>query len=307
MNFQQNIQLAEKIQEDGFAIIENILSNREIIALRKSLKLFFMANGLPMLGGLTQPNAAVETPEISWIFHHPKILHAVRQALGQEEIVFTSHCDAHTRTLSGWHKDDGMQVMPGGYFGHPMYDQNKCKVYKVAVYLQDHSNNDLGLTVRRGSNRLATYDQGEEVYLKTRPGDIVIFDARITHTGQRWVISPNSRFHRPIKFLKRGLNKLFKIDHKTTDRHIKSFCDRFFDERMSIFFTYGLPNEYTRLFAINNMKRQILQSGKKDILLPSELTHALQRCSVLTLENEIRQLLAEDISQEEFHEAIFRL
>ena len=38
-------------------------------------------------------------------------------------------------------------------------------------------------------------------------------------------------------------------------------------ERLSIFFTYGLPNEYTQSFAINNMKRQMKQNESLDIFL----------------------------------------
>ncbi|MGK7939751.1 MAG: phytanoyl-CoA dioxygenase family protein [Crocosphaera sp.] len=264
-----NQTINNEIEKNGFIIVENVLNIQEIENLKEILKKHFQYSGLSANSGLTQSNAAVEVPEVNWIFYHSKILAVMRQLLGQDNIMFTSHCDLHCRTLSTWHKDDGMTVMEGGYFGYPTYDKADCKVYKVALYLQDHYYNQGGLTVRKGSHKFSDIHQGEEVHLKTKAGDLVIFDVRLTHTGQRDVI-PLKFFKQPNYILKKGLNKIFKVSPETTDQYLKKIYDTWFGNRLSIFFTYGLPNDYTQNFAINNMKRQLNQNKNSKVLLSIE-------------------------------------
>ncbi len=68
-----------------------------IKGLKNTVKDHFLYGGVKTTLGLTQPNAAVEVPDINWLFYHPKILAVMRKLLGQEEIMFTSHCDLHLR------------------------------------------------------------------------------------------------------------------------------------------------------------------------------------------------------------------
>ena len=266
LSINQNI--TRQISNNGFVLIKNVLSNYEIQQLRKLVQNYFKNQGILGNSGLTQPNAAVEVPKIGWVFYHPKILQLMRQLLGQNEIMFTSHCDVHYRTLSGWHKDDGMTVMEGGYFGESTYDKANCCVYKVAIYLQNHYNNRGGLTVRKGSHKFPERDRGEEVYLRTKSGDIIIFDVRLTHTGQQ-NISPFPFLEKPNKLLQKALYKTLKIPDKQSKQYLKNVYDNLLSERLSIFFTYGLPNEYTKSFAINNMKRQLWQNKNTKIFLSS--------------------------------------
>lgn len=223
-NLIQVNKLTQQLETNGFAIAKNILAKNEILNLREIVKNHFKTKGVPFANGLTQPNAAIEVPQLEWLFYHPKILSVMRQLLG-EEIIFTSHCDVHSKTMSGWHKDDGMQVMPGGYFGQPMYDNPNCRVYKVALYLQDHVNNLGGLTVRKNSHRLASINDGQETYLKTRVGDIIIFDVRLTHTGQRDFV-PLPQFKKAIRLLQKGMEKVKKIDRNRSNLYLKDLYDK---------------------------------------------------------------------------------
>ncbi len=258
--------LTDKIENDGFVVIRDVLSKNEIKKLREIVNNHFSHKGIPAHSGLTQPNAAVEVPAISWLFCHPKILAIMRHLLKQEEIMFTSHCDVHSRILSGWHKDDGMTVMDGGYFGQPTYKNQDCRVYKVAIYLQDHIRDRGGLTVRKGSHKFSSLDRGEEVHLKTHAGDAVIFDVRLTHTGQRDVV-PIPWAKKPIKLFGKILNRLLGIETSKINHDLKEIYDNITGGKLSIFFTYGIPNEYTQSFAINNMKRQIIQNKSQEIFL----------------------------------------
>lgn len=283
----QNDKLAQEIETNGFAIAKNILSKNEILQLREIVKEHFKTKGVPCANGLTQPNAAIEVPELEWLFYHPKIIAIMRQLLG-EEIIFTSHCDVHSRTMSGWHKDDGMQVMPGGYFSQPMYENPNCRVYKVALYLQNHANNLGGLTIRKKSHKFASINDGEETYLKTKAGDIIIFDVRLTHTGQRDFV-PLPQFKKVSDLLQKVIKKVGNMDRDRSNLYLKDIYDKLSGDRLSIFFTYGASNQHTIDFAVNNMKRQIMQNQSSKIFL----SHALRNKFA---ENNI--LLAEDCFQE---------
>ncbi len=284
-----NENFLKEITDNGFILLPKILSKIEIDTLRKLIKNHFRSLGVSTTLGLTQPNAAVEVPDVNWIFYQPKILAVMRQLLGQEEIMFTSHCDLHCRTLSAWHKDDGMKVMEGGYFGFPAYDQEDCKVYKVALYLQDHDHNQAGLTVRKGSHKFSDINQGEEVYLKTKAGDIIIFDVRLTHTGQRDV-APINFLQKPNYLIKKGLNKILKISPQKTDQYLKKIYDNLYGDRLSVFFTYGLPNDYTKNFAINNMKRQIRQNKNSKLFLSMETRQKFIENNILLAEEYFEKL-----------------
>jgi hypothetical protein len=60
-------QTSKELRENGFAICDGILSQQEIQSLRASLSNYFKANGVRLNAGVTQPNAAVKIPEISWL------------------------------------------------------------------------------------------------------------------------------------------------------------------------------------------------------------------------------------------------
>jgi hypothetical protein len=277
--------LKTKLLEDGYITIKNVFSTEEINLLRKIIKSSLKTcKVMSSYGGITQPNAACVVTDLAYIFHHPKVLSTMRELLSTSDIMFTSHCDVHSRTLSGWHKDDGMTVMNNGYFEQPTYDLDNCRVYKVAIYLQDHHRNLAGLRVRRKSHHLADLGQGEEVYLGTQAGDMIVFDVRITHTGQTDIV-PIPWLRKPIGLIRRAMNKLFRVPHNKIDCWLKNIYDCFAGDRLSVFFTFGANNEHTIKFAQNNMLRQINQDPRAPIYLPKHLREKL-------LENKV--LLAED-------------
>lgn len=289
-----DISLAQKIENDGFVVIRDVLSTTEVKNLRKIVKNHFNNKGLLAFSGLVQPNAAVEVQEIRWLFYHPMIITIMRHLLRQEKIMFTSHCDIHSRTLSGWHKDDGMAVIDGGYFGQSMYENQDCRVYKVAIYLQNHIHNNGGLTVRRGSHKFQSLDKGEEIYLKTYAGDVIIFDVRLTHLGQRDIV-PIPLLRKPINLFQNFLSSSLRVDKIKIQHYLKTFYDKFFSEKLAIFFTYGIPNEHTIAFASNNMKRQMSQLRTKDIFLSTYTRQMLLENNVLLAEDYFSNFFAKEV------------
>ena len=155
--------------------------------------------------------------------------------------------------------------------------------------MQDHYYNKGGLTVRKGSHKFSDINEGEEVYLKTKAGDLVIFDVRLNHTGQRDIV-PFEFLQKPNYLLKKGVNKIFKVPPQKTDQYLKQIYDRLFGDRLSIFFTYGLPNEYTKNFAINNMKRQLQQNKNSNLFMSIESKQKFIENNILLAEEYFKQL-----------------
>lgn len=151
-----------------------------------------------------------------------------------------------------------------------------CQVYKVAIYLQDHTNNLAGLKVKPGSHKIASTEVGEELYLKTRVGDVIIFDVRLTHSGQSDIL--------PIPWLRKPLALIRKLFGSSLDQPIKSAYELFFGTKMSIFFTFGDSNNYTVAFAKNNMKRQLKQNQSSQVFLPSKTKEKLLAQDILLAE-----------------------
>lgn len=63
----------------------------------------------------------------------------------------------------------------------------KHEIYKVLIYLQDHTNDNNGLTVIDKSHLIpeiyVNHTQKKTIHSKI--GNIIIFDQRITHRGQQ--------------------------------------------------------------------------------------------------------------------------
>lgn len=267
-------EMRKALDEDGIFVVRNALSQDEIGKLRDVLLTHFSRCSQFYSLGQTQSNAAVKVPEISFIFAHPKILKVFKQVLGESDVVFTGHCDMHMNALSGWHKDSG-ETVPGGYFTGPYMTSTDCRVFKVAIYLQDAGQRD-SFTARLGSHRETDLTTGSEVSVRSRTGDIVVFDVRLSHVGQL----PDP-VEKGLKGLSLALNRgqRDKEDPKwvsrAKERYWKLVGRR---DRLSVFFTFGAPNSFTYDFAEANMRRQSRQgaaSGSDG--LPPNLSEALER------------------------------
>jgi hypothetical protein len=269
---------AEAIEKYGFHIFDQVLSVDEVGALRAAANRHFRTSGrrLPN-GGVKQANATVEIPAINWLFHHPRVLECFRSALGSDSIMFTGHADVQKDVPGGWHKDDGTDPAnpkDTGYFSQFAYDASDCKLYKMGLYLQAHDRNQGGLWVRDGSHRFNNTEKGADRYLGPRLGGALVFDVRISHSGQ-------FKSRAPRVLLKAGKVLPSRLAQPAITRSralVRALTGR---ERVACFFTFGLPNAFTIEFARNNMSRQLLLTPGTSPRLPDELANALRTAGVL--------------------------
>ena len=265
--------MRQALDQDGILVVRDVLSREEVAELRGILRRHLSRRGLRFGLGKTQPNAAEAVPELAFVFAHPGVLAIVKQVLGEGGVVFTGHCDIHMNMLSGWHKDSG-ETVPGGYFTGPYMTSADCRVFKVAIYLQDTNPRD-SFTARLGSHRETDLGIGDEISVQSRIGDIVMFDVRITHTGQL----PD-----PAEKGLKGLN--LALNRGQRDREDLAWITRLKAlywklisrrDRLSVFFTYGAPNTFTYDFAKGNMSRQARQGAAGgSVGMPPKLSEALE-------------------------------
>lgn len=256
---------AETFQKNGYHIAREVLNQDEIARLRSLLDRHFEDHGVVYRYGKVQPNAAVLVPDIDWLIYHPNVLAVYRQLLPDMDIAFTSHCDMHWNMGFGWHKDDGQgRYMFGDYFKEDRF------IIKAGLYLND-THDGSGMTVRQSSHRTNDLNAGEVVELHTTPGDLVLFDVRITHRGMEYGIperallkagriAGDTQGNAPLGFRAREAYR------RTMRRHPKR----------AIFFTFGKNDPHTQYFAEANMKRQFQQTGVHNATPPVPLADNLR-------------------------------
>jgi hypothetical protein len=271
-----------RLKNDGIVLVRNLLSLDEIARLRQIVRDHLIAHGQGFGLGRTQPNAAARVQSLDTIYAHDRITKLFLGLCGHGNTVFTGHSDIHLNMLSGWHKDSGEAF--GGYFKGDYFGAENCNVYKIAIYLQDHLKQD-GLTVRPGSHRSASVASGDlPTHLATRAGDAVLFDVRLSHIGQ----IPD-----PVEKTLIGLNQLLnRGDRKRPDNEfvvaLKNIYWRIRNrhDKMSIFFTFGVNNDYTQQFARSNMARQNTQAGLSSEEIRPALVKRLSACGIISFSSQ---------------------
>jgi len=274
-----------EMMERGFCVFNDVLSDAEITDLQSTIRWFFKLGGRKVDGGGKKiGNAVIEVPAINWLFHHPKILSCFRSALGSQAIMFTGSAGIQKDVFTSWHKDDGTDASRPdypGYFSNFTYEVNECKVYRLGVYLQDHDCDEYGLSVREGSHRFKSLEDGPAYYTGARARSIIIFDARITHAGQL-----------KSKVLGRLLDwsSSLKPAKETVERVRALYRAAMGRERIAIFSSFGLPNTYTIEYARRIMEKELRLTGGVMSNLPLAFRRALNQNGVSLAQDHFSEL-----------------
>lgn len=250
-----------RLERDGYVILPQLFTPDEVERLRGSVSGFFERGGVIFQLGRTQPNAAIECHDIGWLFSDPRVVGVFQKLYGARDVMFTGHCDIHQDAFSQWHKDTGKD---DGYFDEDCFVPD-CRVFKMAIYLQDHANGD-GMTLMPGTHHNRAWGRTEAgaAALRSKPGDAVLFDVRIDHRG-RLPTTVETVLH----FASRGIKRVFGTVIPSLRRpgDVKAMYDanRAWAkltgqaQRMSVFFTFAAPDRFGRQFARTNMDRQLKQ------------------------------------------------
>jgi hypothetical protein len=253
--------MTDDLATRGYSILKGVLTRAEVRRLTEQVDGYFRRNRIDSRLGVAKANAVAEAPELVWIFTHPGILEAVRASLESESLVLVDN-GFSKNIINGWHKDVGFGWFEdGGYFGCDPFGRDDCRVHKIAIYLEDHRTDGSGLTVRVGSHRTAALNQGDVERIHTDAGDVVIFDARLTHRGQ-----DHHRLRRYMHDLRSRAPKLLgrSIPPDLLLRELECIAETYFymrpKVRRGVFFAYGAASERTSLYA----RRCLLREQRND-------------------------------------------
>lgn len=210
MNLYPSLSETERaaFERDGFLVWRGVLSPEEVERYKTILKAladrFRLETGLTTQDSVEIRNAIVSEPAIMELLDHPRVLGAMRDILGSNIQLSTSHVferlptPAATGTFKAidWHAD-GPSPRP------PRIQTEKGEVEprlyaKAGWFLTDLTRPNRGnLRVVPGSHRLAACPPKDEngdpegaIQVLTEPGDVVLFENRCWHA-----VGPNYAEH----------------------------------------------------------------------------------------------------------------
>ena len=246
--------LSKSLNDQGFVVLRGVFDEGLISHLRdisiQNLEQF----GIKTKHGLILPGASFFSSTISKFIESEKITEIMDNAFGDSDYSFLGHSDVHMNNTSFWHKDDGGKGGVG-YFGTVPYSHNECRVYKVGIFLQDEANGS-ALTVKKGSHLSRSLSVGDICHMSSRVGDVFIFDVRITHRS----FLPYAHNNDFNNFYMSKIFRYYKSKIIPYNVHNTRVSDR-----VSLFFTFGKRNKFSKSFHNTNMERQISQHKKNSV------------------------------------------
>ena len=173
----------EKFWERGYAILPGVYTPEEIEAFRQAA---YASRGY---GGDLLAN-----PRLRSVITDGRMAAVARKLLGTDELFYSGDSSFTINgTQKGWHKDNADRVDPDAPDWADRYTQ-----LRFGVYCQDHSEHTGGLNLRVGSHDLRNTTEGENLYVKTKPGDLAVWSMRITHSGNGMLLKdPEAPFPMP--------------------------------------------------------------------------------------------------------------
>jgi hypothetical protein len=203
-----------KLKEDGYFIIKDFYNINEINKMRK-LIIFnaFIKGNLLYIGdkGGSKPDF-LNDPDYNGLMSLLRLndIHHIMKQIFKAPFHLCFHNDIGINRIVNWHKDtlnNQYKIYQKNNIWESL-DGEKHEIYKFLIYLQDHSNNMDGLTLIEKSHlNPQIIINGEQKYIKSKIGDIIIFDQRITHRGQQY--NSNYKIDRILISIGFGKNNIF--------------------------------------------------------------------------------------------------
>jgi hypothetical protein len=185
-------EMLENYKRDGYIVVKGLFSPSEIAAFKNTIA--ELARTSKMQGD------ALSAAPLRSIMLEERIVSVLKILLGPKVVYFgdsTVRYDANEGSR-GFHKDSLGDFEDPSSTDHP--------VLRIGLYMQDHARHSGGLKVRRGSHRhaflgrsslkrlfssasphgplkLGSFRLGKAVNLDTEPGDLVVWNHRLFHSG----------------------------------------------------------------------------------------------------------------------------
>lgn len=190
-------QSAQEVYTQGYTILRGLFTKERLEHCRNICLEYVERHPYVQKDGIFVPDC-VSIPELSASneLKEDPILHTVLRTIFRETPYrFCGHSDVGiNRVVAGWHKD----ILQGSYAHYqkhspwqPLPSGETYQILKVAIYLEDHTDDDSALEVVPGSHVNPSIQPTGGRRLHPALGDVILFDQRITHRGMtRQVSSP---------------------------------------------------------------------------------------------------------------------
>jgi len=169
--------------EDGYAVLRGVYSSDEIASMRQAA---YDSQG--------EGGDLLVNPRLSHVLLDGRMIEVARKLLGVSDIVYLGDSSFTINgTQRGFHKDNTDRLDPQAPDWESRYTQ-----LRFGIYCQDHSVHTGGLNLRTGSHEFRDTTSGENVYVKTTPGDLAVWSMRISHSGNGMLLKdPSAPFPLP--------------------------------------------------------------------------------------------------------------
>jgi hypothetical protein len=173
----------ETFWERGYAVLPGVYSPDEVAELRQAA---YDSKG--------QGGDLLANPRLRHVLLDGRMIEVARKLLGTDDIIYMGDSSFTINgTQRGFHKDNTDRLDPKAPDWESPYTQ-----LRFGIYCQDHSEHTGGLNLRIGSHDIPDTTSGENLYVKTTPGDLAVWSMRISHSGNGMLLKdPSAPFPLP--------------------------------------------------------------------------------------------------------------
>jgi hypothetical protein len=155
--------------ENGWTIVRGVYSPGDVKRLRESAYWSRKNFGGDLLAN----------PRLREVLADGNFVKIAQQILGEDKILYTGDSAFTVNGAQrGFHKDNADRVDPNA----PDWS-GRYTVLRFGIYLQDHHRHTGGLNLRHRSHNTPDLGVGDNVYVRTRVGDVAVWSLRTTHSG----------------------------------------------------------------------------------------------------------------------------
>ena len=172
----------QTFEQDGYLLLRGVFAPEEIGRLRQAA-----------LENRAHKGDLLSNPGLRRVLVDERVLSVARATLGGQPVYFGDSACVIGAQGTGFHKDNVDREDPNGPDWRGPYP-----LVRMGIYLQDHESHSGGLAVRSGSHLSTDRSAGRPTNVATRVGDLVVWNMRITHSGNMkrlklrpsWVVPP---------------------------------------------------------------------------------------------------------------------
>jgi hypothetical protein len=155
--------------DNGWTIVRGVYSPDDVKRLREATVWSRKNKGGDLLAN----------PRLREVLTDGNFVKIAQQILGEDKIWYTGDSAFTVNGVQrGFHKDNADRVDPNAPDWNGRYT-----ILRFGMYLQDHYRHTGGLNLRHQSHNTPDLSVGNNVYVRTRPGDVAVWSLRTTHSG----------------------------------------------------------------------------------------------------------------------------